>query len=123
MTRTKKYRARTIVSAGVMYGQLSRAVHNCELYTDDICMTPSELRSLLDAVGEGRMNSQDAHQRILAELRSLPYEDLGFARVDHHRSIRQGFPEVILGLGKTPDQIAAIASRIVERGHPLLVTR
>jgi NCAIR mutase (PurE)-related protein len=86
-------------------------------------MTPSELRSLLDAVAEGRMNSHDAHQRILAELRSLPYEDLGFARVDHHRSIRQGFPEVILGLGKTPDQIAAIASRIVERGHPLLVTR
>jgi pyridinium-3,5-biscarboxylic acid mononucleotide synthase len=86
-------------------------------------MTPSELRSLLDAVGNGQMQTDDAHQRILAELRSLPYEDLGFARVDHHRSIRQGFPEVILGLGKTPDQIAEIASRIVERGQPLLVTR
>ena len=60
---------------------------------------------------------------LLAELRDQPFEDLGFARVDHHRSIRQGFPEVILGLGKTPEQIAAIAARIVERGHPLLVTR
>jgi pyridinium-3,5-biscarboxylic acid mononucleotide synthase len=86
-------------------------------------MTPSELRLLLDAVGKGRIETDEAHQRILAELRSLPYEDLGFARVDHHRSIRQGFPEVILGLGKTPDQIATIATRIVERGHPLLVTR
>src|SRR5688500_3254294 len=123
MTRAKKYRSRTSVSAGVMYAQVSRAVHNCELYTDDNCMTPSELRLLLAAVGEGRIETDEAHRRILAELRSLPYEDLGFARVDHHRSIRQGFPEVILGLGKTPDQIATIASRIVERGHPLLVTR
>ena len=52
-----------------------------------------------------------------------PFEDLGFAKLDHHRSIRQGFPEVILGIGKTPDQIATIAGQIVSRGHPLLVTR
>ncbi|HEY7293060.1 MAG TPA: nickel pincer cofactor biosynthesis protein LarB [Vicinamibacterales bacterium] len=50
-------------------------------------------------------------------------EDLGFARVDHHRAIRQGFPEVVLGLGKTPAQIAAIAAEIVGRGSTLLVTR
>jgi NCAIR mutase (PurE)-related protein len=56
-------------------------------------------------------------------MRDQPYEDLGFARVDHHRSLRQGFPEVVLGLGKTPEQIAKIAERIVARGHPLLVTR
>jgi NCAIR mutase (PurE)-related protein len=86
-------------------------------------MTPAELRGLLDLVGSGGMSADDAHARLLAELREQPYEDLGFARVDHHRSIRQGFPEVILGLGKTPDQIAAIAARIVERGHPLLITR
>jgi pyridinium-3,5-biscarboxylic acid mononucleotide synthase len=86
-------------------------------------MTPAELRGLLDLVGSGRMSADDAHARLLAELREQPYEDLGFARVDHHRAIRQGFPEVILGLGKTPDQIAAIAARIVERGHPLLITR
>ena len=61
--------------------------------------------------------------RSLAALRAQPYEDLGFARVDHHRSLRQGFPEVVLGLGKTPAQIAAIAAEIVSRGSTLLVTR
>jgi NCAIR mutase (PurE)-related protein len=86
-------------------------------------MTPAELRTLIEAVGEGRITTEHAHGRLLAELRERPFEDIGFARVDHHRSIRQGFPEVILGLGKTPDQIAAIAERIVARGHPLLVTR
>jgi NCAIR mutase (PurE)-related protein len=52
-----------------------------------------------------------------------PFEDLGFARVDTHRHLRQGFPEVILGLGKTSAQIAAVAQRIVARGQSLLVTR
>ena len=56
-------------------------------------------------------------------LRARPFEDLGFARVDHHRAVRQGFPEVVLGLGKTPAQIAAIAAEIVRRGSTLLVTR
>jgi pyridinium-3,5-biscarboxylic acid mononucleotide synthase len=86
-------------------------------------MTPAELRTLLDAVVDGRLSTDTAHQRLLEELRDQPFEDLGFARVDHHRAIRQGFPEVILGLGKTPEQITTIALRIVERGHPLLVTR
>ena len=86
-------------------------------------MTPAELRTLLDAVGEGRLSTDDAHARLLAALRDRPFEDLGFARVDHHRPIRQGFPEVILGLGKTPAQIVSIATRILEHGHPLLVTR
>ncbi len=86
-------------------------------------MTPVELRTLLEAVGTGAVTADHAHARVLAEMRGQPFEDLGFARVDHHRAIRQGFPEVILGLGKTPEQITAIAGRIVERGHPLLVTR
>jgi pyridinium-3,5-biscarboxylic acid mononucleotide synthase len=86
-------------------------------------MTPAELRILLDAVADGELTTAAAHARLVAEMRDLPFEDLGFARVDHHRSIRQGFPEVVLGLGKTPEQIAAIASRIVERGQPLLITR
>ena len=86
-------------------------------------MTPAELQDLLIGVGEGRLTVADAHSRLLATLRESPYENLGFARVDHHRPIRQGFPEVILGLGKTPEQIAAIASRIGERGHGVLVTR
>jgi NCAIR mutase (PurE)-related protein len=70
-----------------------------------------------------RMNTADASERILTALRAAPFEDLGFARVDTHREWRQGFPEVILGVGKTPAQIAAIAKSIVERGQPLLVTR
>src|SRR3712207_897653 len=86
-------------------------------------MTPAELRTLLDAVSEGRLLPDAAHTQLLAELRDRPFEDLGFARVDHHRAIRQGFPEVILGLGKTAEQISAIALRLTERGGPLLVTR
>jgi NCAIR mutase (PurE)-related protein len=56
-------------------------------------------------------------------LRAVPLDDLGYARIDTHRHIRQGFPEVIFGVGKTPAQIAAIAGRIVGAGHSLLVTR
>ncbi|HTK29842.1 MAG TPA: nickel pincer cofactor biosynthesis protein LarB [Vicinamibacterales bacterium] len=65
----------------------------------------------------------EARGQLVDALRARPFEDLGFARVDHHRSIRQGFPEVVLGLGKTPAQIAAIAAEIVARGSTLLVTR
>src|ERR1051326_2902348 len=54
---------------------------------------------------------------------SDPLENLEFARVDHHRAVRQGFPEVIFGQGKTPEQTAVIAKAIVDRGHSLLVTR
>jgi NCAIR mutase (PurE)-related protein len=86
-------------------------------------MTPVELRSLLDAVRDGRIEPAHAHGQLLAALRDQPFEDLGFARVDHHRSVRQGFPEVILGIGQSPEQIATIAARIVDRGQPLLVTR
>ncbi len=69
------------------------------------------------------LDPQAAERTLLAELRGRPFEDLGFARVDHHRTIRNGFPEVVLGLGKTPAQIAAIAAEIVGRGSTLLVTR
>jgi NCAIR mutase (PurE)-related protein len=86
-------------------------------------MSPDELRHLLDAVQRGETPTAEAHGRLLSALRAAPLADLGFARVDHHRATRQGFPEVVLGLGKTPDQIAGIAAAIVERGHPLLVTR
>jgi len=82
-----------------------------------------QLLDLLEQVARGEMDAAAAHARLLDELRARPYEDLGFARVDHHRSIRQGFPEVVLGLGKTPGQIAAIADEIVRRGSTLLVTR
>jgi NCAIR mutase (PurE)-related protein len=86
-------------------------------------MTLPPLRDLLDGVAAGRLSAAEAEARLHGYLRDLPFEDLGFARVDHHRALRQGFPEVILGTGKSPAQIAAIAARIVARGQSLLVTR
>jgi pyridinium-3,5-biscarboxylic acid mononucleotide synthase len=86
-------------------------------------MNPAQLRALLDAVACGTLDAGDAERLLLEALRSQPFEDLGYARVDHHRAIRQGFPEVVLGLGKTPAQIAAIGAEIVRRGSTLLVTR
>src|SRR5215208_3935904 len=86
-------------------------------------MTSLEIQILLDAVRAGTVDSAAAAERIATAMRQAPFEDIGFARVDTHRELRQGFPEVILGLGKTPAQIAAIADRIVSRGRPLLVTR
>jgi pyridinium-3,5-biscarboxylic acid mononucleotide synthase len=82
-----------------------------------------QLQDLLEQVARGDLDTETARQQLVAAMRARPFEDLGFARVDHHRSLRQGFPEVILGLGKTPAQIAAIAAEIVRRGSTLLVTR
>ena len=81
------------------------------------------LKDLLDQVATGATNPAEALEHLVAAFRAQPFEDLGFARVDHHRAIRQGFPEVILGLGKTPEQVAGIAEQIVSRGSTLLVTR
>jgi NCAIR mutase (PurE)-related protein len=86
-------------------------------------MNRSQLRDLLDQVQSGALTPEAAQERLLQFLRQAPFEDLGFARVDHHRNVRQGFPEVVFGPGKTPAQIAAIAARIVGNGHSLLVTR
>src|SRR5687767_6617052 len=86
-------------------------------------MTRLELKGLLDKVQSGTVTPEAAHDRLLQVLRHAPFEDLGFARVDHHRAIRQGFPEVVFGPGKTAAQIAAISERIVAGGHSLLVTR
>jgi len=86
-------------------------------------MNPFQLRALFGQLASGHIDAGQAERLLLDALRAQPYEDLGFARIDHHRAIRQGFPEVVLGLGKTPAQIAAIAVEIVERGSTLLVTR
>jgi NCAIR mutase (PurE)-related protein len=86
-------------------------------------MNRYELLALLEAVQTGALAPEAAHEQLLQFVRQAPFEDLGFARVDHHRRVRQGFPEVIYGPGKTPEQIAAIAARIVAAGHSLLVTR
>jgi NCAIR mutase (PurE)-related protein len=86
-------------------------------------MTRAELHTLLADVSSGAVTPETAQSRLLQYLRQAPFEDLGFARVDHHRALRQGCPEVVFGPGKTPAQIAAIAERIVGEGHSLLVTR
>ena len=79
-------------------------------------MNGPDIRDLLERVHRGELPPGDAEVLLADHMRALPFEDLGFARVDHHRSLRQGFPEVILGLGKTPAEIASIAERIVARG-------
>lgn len=82
-------------------------------------MDQDRLKSLLQAVQAGKLDLPAA----LARLKTLPYEDLGFASVDHHRSLRQGFPEVIFCEGKTRSQIVAIARGLLKKGGPLLATR
>jgi pyridinium-3,5-biscarboxylic acid mononucleotide synthase len=82
-------------------------------------MDPETLRQLLHDVKSGTTTPEAAADR----LRTLPFEDLGFAKVDHHRALRRGFPEAIFGAGKTKEQIAAIVGAIVSRGQNALVTR
>jgi pyridinium-3,5-biscarboxylic acid mononucleotide synthase len=82
-------------------------------------VTSDKLKELLQEVAAGGVKPDEA----LAKLKSLPYEDLGFARVDHHRSLRQGFPEVVFGQGKTPEQIVSIGKAIHSQGSAVLVTR
>jgi pyridinium-3,5-biscarboxylic acid mononucleotide synthase len=86
-------------------------------------MTDATIRAILAAVARGETPSDDAAARLIAAFRASPFEDLGFARVDHHRAVRQGQPEVVFGLGKTTSQVVEIARRIAGRGHALLVTR
>jgi NCAIR mutase (PurE)-related protein len=86
-------------------------------------MTAQELQTLLEEVRTGKTGTSQAARRLTDAMSAAPFDDLGFARVDNHRHVRQGFPEVVLGLGKTPVQIAAIAARIAARGHSLLITR
>jgi len=67
-------------------------------------MNRLQLRALLDEVRSGTLTPEAAHEQLLQYLRHSPYENLDFARVDHHRSVRQGFPEVVYGPGKTPER-------------------
>ncbi len=82
-------------------------------------MDREKLKELLENFKEGRASLDDTLER----LRHLPFEDLGYARVDHHRALRQGFPEVVFGRGKTPEQIVEIAARLLEGSANLLITR
>jgi len=82
-------------------------------------MNSTQLKKLLKQVQTGKLTIEKA----LQQLRSLPYEDIGFASIDHHRSLRQGFPEVIFCEGKTKTQITDIARKLLNKGNPLLATR
>ena len=86
-------------------------------------MNSNELHDLLGRLQRGEAALDAVHAELMDGLRAQPFEDLGFARVDHHRSARKGFPEVVFGQGKTAEQVAAIAGRIAAHGHTLLVTR
>ena len=80
---------------------------------------PSETRQLLRRYKAGEADEAD----VLRLLCAAPIDDLGFAQVDAHRSLRQGFPEVIFAVGKTPEQVAAIAAKVMEREERVLITR
>jgi len=84
-------------------------------------MDERDVRNFLEAVKRGRLTAEAAVER----LRQLPYEDLGFAKIDHHRPLRQGFPEVIFAKGKTPKQVAGIVRGMLraKASHNILITR
>ena len=82
-------------------------------------MNAASIRKLFEQVRAGKLTPDAA----VARLRHLPFEDLGFAKVDHHRALRAGMPEVILGEGKTPSQIASIFTRLARQGGNVLATR
>ena len=82
-------------------------------------MTEDQILKILEQHRAGMLSSEDALHR----LRALPFEDLGFANVDHHRTLRQGFPEVVFGMGKTVDQVGKIVEAMHKHNHNILVTR
>lgn len=82
-------------------------------------MDASSLKKLFSLVKRGKVSPDEAVER----LRHLPFEDLGFANVDHHRSLRVGIPEIIFGPGKTPQQLAGIFARLAENERNVLATR
>ena len=82
-------------------------------------MNPHQIEALLNEVREGSLDVSAA----LARLRTLPFEDLGFAKLDHHRALRTGMPEVIFAQGKSSEQVAAIFARMAQAGGNVLATR
>ena len=82
-------------------------------------MNETQIASLLTEVKDGRLTIEEAVQR----LRHLPFEDVGFAKIDHHRHLRCGFPEVIYCPGKTEKQVAGIFEKLAKTGHNVIATR
>jgi len=79
----------------------------------------SQLEDILNQVHKGKITPKEALKRI----KDYPYQDLAFAKIDHHRELRRGFPEIIFGLGKTADQIIKISREILKKGDNLLITK
>ena len=82
-------------------------------------MDQDQLRSLFEQVRDGAVDIDAA----ISRMRHMPFEDLGFAKIDHHRALRHGMPEVILAKGKTPQQVSAIAGCLLENSPNVLITR
>ena len=82
-------------------------------------MDPAKLKELLESVRAGATGVDEALER----LRHMPFEDLGFAKLDHHRALRHGMPEVIFAQGKRPEEVVEIAAKVLERSRNLLATR
>lgn len=82
-------------------------------------MNEKQIRALMDSVRRGKLSVDDA----VRQLRHLPYEDLDFAKIDHHRALRQGMPEVILGRGKAPEHVVEVVRRMLRVSPNVLVTR
>jgi len=92
---------------------------NVTLGHENRSLNPDSIRKLFEQVRSGKLSPDDA----VNELRHLPFEDLGFAKVDHHRALRVGVPEVVLGQGKTPAQVAGIFKRLALHSKNVFVTR
>jgi hypothetical protein len=82
-------------------------------------MDQDQLRSLFEQVRDGAVDIDAA----MARMRHMPFEDLGFAKLDHHRALRHGMPEVILAKGKTPEQVVEIAAKLLDNAPNVLITR
>ena len=82
-------------------------------------MDQDQLRTLFEEVRTGALPIDAAMER----MRHLPFEDLGYAKLDHHRALRHGITEVIFGKGKSPEQVAGIAQKLLEQSKNLLITR
>ncbi len=82
-------------------------------------MTENKIRALLERVRRGKLDVD----RAVGQLKHLPYEDLGFAKIDHHRTLRQGMPEVIMGRGKRPAQVLSVVEKMLPVSPNILITR
>ena len=109
------------VSSPVFIGVHGSLVLTTGLWFHICAMDERDVRKLLEQVAAGRLTPQQAVER----LKHMPFEDLGFAKIDHHRALRQGYAEVVFGRGKTPEQVGRIVGRMLKprASHNILVTR